>query len=470
MNIIEENEYNLLLFEEELAELAVAKEIKRYDILNGGYIHSLSEGLEYLVTNRDYSTRPAVYALEQTRINNNLEVLNELAMEQIAAVFEKFIAAIKNMVSKFVSFAKEQMGKQKQYLIGFKDKILGKPKKDIPIEMKKYSTGIARISRVRIPEYEAAKAKIKTPGDKNACEIEMKRIMIPAYTNANVDFKDFCKSYFQGGNEVVNTNINEIDMNKVYNYCTNFGKTMGLIQRDANMISKMRNVIKKLVLNKQAVPTNQQNGQMQAASGVMPQQNIQPSQQMNKPVQSTLMNVPQQSQVMNASATITAKDIHNILNEVFNEADAPTNQGMVVGQPQSNSNVASAAAPQNQAVNSTQAATDNSSVELNVLQAYKNAASQVIAGKMYAANLIYKDYCTLMRTHAPESGEKKTGTQSNSLQISDPQGVANQIQAIQNMKDKNQQATAIAGLVQQVQQENPGFNGSIQDIAKSIGM
>ena len=248
----------------------------------------------------------------------------------------------------------------------------------------------------------------------------------------------------------------QINMQRVYSYCMNFDRIIGVIIKDSNTIQKLKNVANKMANN--AAQTNKttintQQTQINAAGTSNPQ-----------------------AQPMNASYDYSdlAKDLKNIVNEVFNEAaDLPpktTASGMTIGQnPNAQAAQTTDTNTQAQAINNPQVAADsNLEVQNNIIQAYRTVATQVIGAKMSAASTIYKDYCTLMKNHAPENPKKPTGVTSNSLIINNPQTMVMRIQAIKNMSDKNQQAQATSGLIAEVQKNNPGFNGNLDDILKSI--
>ena len=144
----------------------------------------------------------------------------------------------------------------------------------------------------------------------------------------------------------------------------------------------------------------------------------------------------------------------------------PAGDKMVIGKQQGeiqNTNTPASASQQQQ-----QNQVQNANKDNLKLDAYKKVGFQYIGAKMTAASTIYKDYMTILRSHAPE--KSYAGNASTGLNIQDPKGTLQQIAAIQSMKDRNKQNKMIQDLIASVQQNNPGFNGGLNDISTAANM
>ena len=196
--------------------------------------------------------------------NRKIQSLNEANLETFKQSFAKFSQTIQAMVQKFMQYSGSIMEKNKAYLINMKNAILTPTKgENMPIEMRNYPEGIRRIT-TNFPPFDAVKMRIRTPGDPNACKLEVQKIIMPTYTNSNVEFKEYCKAYFQGGSNKISTNINAINMQGVYNYCANFQNIMNTINGNITTVQSIEKFVANLGNNA---------GQMTAANAAIQAQN-----------------------------------------------------------------------------------------------------------------------------------------------------------------------------------------------------
>ena len=373
----------------------------------------------------------------------SIQSIDEVNQNAIKNKSEGFLMMIKRIAQKFIAYAKKQMSQSKNYLLNNKENILKKkPGENIPIEMRNYGTGIKNIMSSVMPQFEAIKDSL--PGDKVACENALKQKFVPAYNDFNIDFKQWCIAYFEGGSQKVKTNINALNMNEIYTFVSTYDtRILPLIQRDINMVQQLGNSAAKI------------GSQLANAERQKQIQQVKNQQNMSAPAgirrESYLMEAPQTPPPQTGAAPANG---------------APAGDKMVIGKQQGevqNTNTPATASQQQQ-----QNQADNANKDNMKLDAYKKVAIQYLGAKMTAASTIYKDYMTILRTHAPE--KSYAGNVSTGLNIKDPQGVLQQIQDIQNMRDRNKQNAMIQELIAAVQQNNPGFNGGLNDIATAANL
>lgn len=440
-------------------------------------------------------------AIEHRRINHNIAAVHEADADAINKSFTTFATIIKNMGAKFIDYTNKQILKHKPYLTNMKDSILAKVQgENVPIEMRDYATGVNNIKNFRLPSFDSVKTKIKAPGDKNTCELEMKQLIIPAYKDANQDFSQFCKAYFMGGEKTIKTNINALNMNDLYNFCAEYQQIQQAITEDTTMLANLQTSAQQ-VASQQRQVENQENAtknangsnstqsqttheaydihtkaaeHMRTIMQVFSEKTIAPTPNAGAPKNpsggGTVTPKPNSGAPKGSSgSTVTPKPNAGGTVTPKPNAGAPAN-GSASGNTQGKMTMDTSqnhpqAAPQ--PANANQAnPKEEVSNDLNILNAYKTVGMKAIAAEMHAAGTIYKDYLTIMRTHAPEKNAN-SAQQSSTLALDNPQDIINQANNIQNETDKNKQAQDIEELINKVKQKNPQFNGGLNDIVNA---
>ena len=383
-----------------------------------------------LITESKLKSSNTIYTESQfiDAMKYNMEVLNEEDVNTFKQNFAKFTQAVQNMLQRFMDYSNKMMAKNKEYLARMKDAITTPNKgENIPIEMRNYPEGIKRI-KMNLPTFEAVKSRITNPGDKNMCIQEMQKALMPSYTNANIDFKEHCKIFFQGSKNKISTNINNINMDGVYQYCANFQAIINSINNNINAVQSVAKYVEKMGANAGQITTPNAAIQAQNASAIIGGY-------------SHILEAPDQQD--NGRISI----------------DKSQNTNAVPSQPAQ----VQQAVQQQQAVQAGQKADDQTANDINVVNAYKTVALQVLGAKMHSANIIYNDYIQLMKARAPENG----GGNAPSLKLANPAGMVNRINAILKIIDKNQQASATQGLLNEIKKTNPQFNGGLSDVMRA---
>ena len=393
--------------------------------------------------------------IDEYRINKNIVAVQEANADQINKTFANFSVSIKKMAAQFTEFTNKQILKYKPYITNMKDQILAKVQgENMPIEMRNYPTGVTNIKNFRLPPFESIKGQIKTPGDKNACEAEMKQLLMPSYKDANVDFSQFCKTYFMGGEQKIKTNINALNMHDLHDYCANYANIQRAITDDTTALEKLQASANQTANQEKQVENQEKAAQAAAGNnnGQQPKQEATSIRAMaanNMAIINSIINEdgptpPQQNPAQNAQGGKPADDGKMTIDKSQNQ---PKPQQV---QTPANANQAN---PKDEVNN-----------DVNILNAYKSVGLKIIGAEMHAAGTIYKDYITIMKAHAPEGGAKP---QSNEVTFDNPQDMINRVAQIQKETDKNKQNRDIANLIAEVKKKNPQFNGGLNDIASA---
>lgn len=358
-------------------------------------------------------------AIERAR---RIRALQEADAEAIKKAGINFSGLIKKMVDKFIAFSQQQITKTKPYLTNMKQQILAKLQgEDVPIEMRDYTTGVNRIKNFKLPPLESIKGKFKDTTNPDTVEQQMRHELLPEYKDDSIDFGTYAQAYFLGGEKKLNTNINALDMQAIFDYCDRYEAIYKEIEADGRALERLSQDTAKAANDAQAVE-NQAKADANAQG-------------------KTAQNNPS---AQNASANLwtMGQNIIESINMIINEEETnqtgtnpPSGNGtkpddgkMVIKPNESN--------PADANKNAVNANTANPKQEVNgevnLINAYKKVGQRLLAAEMKAAGTIYKDYITIMKVHAPENGnnpvqqaakdqEKKEQENNQNTQQAQPQ-------------------------------------------------
>ena len=355
-------------------------------------------------------------AIERAR---QIRALQEADSEAIKKSGINFSALIKKMVDKFISFSQQQISKTKPYLTNMKQQILAKVQgENVPIEMRDYATGVNRIKNFKLPPLDSIKGKFKDTTKLDAVEQQMRHELLPEYKDDNIDFGTYAQAYFLGGEKKLNTNLNALNMEAIFDYCDRYEGIYKMIEADGRALERLAQNAAKAANDAKAAEN-----QAKADANAQGQ---------------TAQNNPQQGATAESAKLWTmGQNIIESINMIINEGDAKPADG---GQPQqgeqpkSDSGIKIIKNQSNPAAAGTQPANaDNANPqqevngELNLINAYKKIGQRLLAAEMKAAGTIYKDYIAIMKVHAPENGnnpvqqaakdqEKQQGNNQNTQQ------------------------------------------------------
>ena len=390
MNYDQEARYQNLLLEQAMAKQKLKNFAESLSVLDK---QVAMEGASHWITKNE-SVDP-FEAIERAR---QIRALQEADAEAIKKAGINFSGLIKKMVDKFISFSQQQITKTKPYLTNMKQQILAKLQgEDVPIEMRDYTTGVNRIKNFKLPPLENIKGKFKDTTNPDTVEQQMRHELLPEYKDDSIDFGTYVQAYFLGGEKKLNTNINALDMQAIFDYCDRYEAIYKEIEADGRALERLSQDTAKAANDAQAVE-NQAKADANAQG-------------------KTVQNNPS---AQNASANLWTmgqniiESINMIINEeetnqtgtkpsngaTGNTGDKPDDGKMVIKPNESN--------PADADKNAVNANTANPKQEVNgevnLINAYKKVGQRLLAAEMKAAGTIYKDYITIMKVHAPENG------------------------------------------------------------------
>ena len=361
-------------------------------------------------------------AIERAR---QIRALQEADAEAIKKAGINFSGLIKKMVDKFISFSQQQITKTKPYLTNMKQQILAKLQgEDVPIEMRDYTTGVNRIKNFKLPPLESIKGKFKDTTNPDTVEQQMRHELLPEYKDDSIDFGTYAQAYFLGGEKKLNTNINALDMQAIFDYCDRYEAIYKEIEADGRALERLSQDTAKAANDAQAVE-NQAKADANAQG-------------------KTAQNNPTAE---NASANLwtMGQNIIESINMIINEEETNQTGTAKTTPPSGNgtkpddgkmvikSNESNPADANKNAVNANTANPKQEvNGEVNLINAYKKVGQRLLAAEMKAAGTIYKDYITIMKVHAPENGnnpvqqaakdqEKKEQENNQNTQQAQPQ-------------------------------------------------
>ena len=334
-------------------------------------------------------------AIERAR---QIRALQEADSEAIKKSGINFSALIKKMVDKFISFSQKQISKTKPYLTNMKQQILAKVQgENVPIEMRDYATGVNRIKNFKLPPSDSIKGKFKDTTKLDAVEQQMRHELLPEYKDDNIDFGTYAQAYFLGGEKKLNTNLNALNMEAIFDYCDRYEGIYKMIEADGRALERLAQNAAKAANDAKATEN-----QAKADANAQGQ---------------TAQNNPQQGQTaQNASAKLwtMGQNIIESINMIINEdgekpadgtqppagGDKKPETTLTIGANHSDGSQAGAQPTNANNANPQQEVNG----ELNLINAYKKIGQRLLAAEMKAAGTIYKDYIAIMKVHAPENG------------------------------------------------------------------
>lgn len=390
MNYDQEARYQNLLLEQAMAKQKLKNFAESLSVLDK---QVAMEGAGHWITKNE-SVDP-FEAIERAR---HIRALQEADAEAIKKAGINFSGLVKKMVDKFISFSQQQITKTKPYLTNMKQQILAKLQgEDVPIEMRDYTTGVNRIKNFKLPPLESIKGKFKDTTNPDTVEQQMRHELLPEYKDDSIDFGTYAQAYFLGGEKKLNTNINALDMQAIFDYCDRYEAIYKEIEADGRALERLSQDTAKAANDAQAVE-NQAKADANAQG-------------------KTAQNNPS-AQNASAELWIMGQNIIESINMIINEeetnqtgtkpsngatgntGDKPDDGKMVIKPNESNP-----ADANKNAVNANNANPKQEvNGEVNLINAYKKVGQRLLAAEMKAAGTIYKDYVTIMKVHAPENG------------------------------------------------------------------
>ena len=385
---------------------------------NGGsYMHdALYES--YIQAKIDAEDRLA-FALKENMViseadYSNIRAIHEAkASEKIKVKWKKFIAFIKGLIAKFMESISNILLDEKEYLEKYKDIILNKKAKE-ELEYSysgNYEMGINRLIATEVPlfDYDKFKDTLESDSDGPLVEKIMSGKSGFTYDDGETLAENF-KRYFLALDEGQSEGtFDKLDMKTIYNFCYNFSKIEGIVNKDTNKIEastrNIENMIKKELSDQQKgqeTNTGEQKEEKKTGTGKPPIKT-------NATVDGKSVNAT----VVDANGNDVTESANKNKGTVFNEKveikeDKPSSDAvskMTSTQNRDEDGEKTAA--------STAAASGKTENDLlNATAKWTRVCNAIVGAKLTACQQIAKDYMDIIRAHVRSYGgvDKKDKT------------------------------------------------------------
>lgn len=220
----------------------------------------------------------AILSDDELAISERVEKLysiNEGVGDSIKDAWGKFKAFIQKMWNKFLEFIARTVNTDRSYLEKYKDIILNRKwKGDSSIEVDaQYSVGITRLAQYTIvtPTADVVNRTMTKNDEQNLRT--MQNIVMPEYKNAGtVDFKDYCKHWFKGGDGKsgrYTMSEGELNFTDMYNWCYNYDKVKRSLEKNQgimnNAVTVFQNAAKETVAANATAAANKEEEKKKAS-------------------------------------------------------------------------------------------------------------------------------------------------------------------------------------------------------------
>ena len=171
--------------------------------------------------------------------------LQEGVGDSVSDAWTKFKNFLAKVWAKFNEFIARTLNSDKNYLTKYKDIILNKKFQLENVEVDAdYKVGVERLNsyQVRTPNAAAINQIVAENNPENMKAVQ--KLVLPEYNpSSNIEFTDFCKMYFKGGDAAKNgtkhslteANVNMTDM---FNYCFNYDKIRNVLNKNYGIMQK----------------------------------------------------------------------------------------------------------------------------------------------------------------------------------------------------------------------------------------
>lgn len=231
---------------------------------NGGsYMHdALYES--YIQAKIDSEDRLA-FALKENMViseadYSNIRALQEAKLsDKVKVTWKKFIAFIKGIVARFMESMSNILLDEKDYLEKYKDIILKKkPKEDMEYSYTgNYTKGINRLINTEVPmfDYYKYRKELEAEGDAELVQKIMsgKQFNYDDGETLAEQFKSYFLALEDGQQEGKFSNLNMTD---IYNFCYNFNKIKGIVDKDINRLEASTRAIESAINKELAAAGN----------------------------------------------------------------------------------------------------------------------------------------------------------------------------------------------------------------------
>ena len=424
-----------------------------------------------------------------------LEFIQEGVTDKLQNIWDKFKGFLNKVWEKFKNYMFRLVDNDTEYLERYKDIILNRKPNDFTFNMPNYKEGLKRMQTVMIKPFAAEKNTV-TADEANTHAY--KKSLIPGY-NADDDWNKYCATYFEGGEDSIQYNLQDMNMTELYNYCHDWKSSiLPSITRDQTTLQNNVNEIEK---------------EINSLKTAQPQQGNQTQTEEPKHEHSSVSMLGPE---LRAYGEMVVDDFAN---RVFNEAitaagssggssssgDSATQTRPSGAVTKGNSSATGSSSGKVKSISSmtgekdqqthlgnnttgkiekddkgqikTGADTGHTSAQVDELSkkltGYNLACSGILTGKFTAAQNMYKDYMTLIKRHV---GEQVGNKGDDRAAAGDNTGNANVIENITTYaedfdkieKETSQEAKSklVIALMDKIRAANPNYKGDF-DAAKA---
>lgn len=394
-----------------------------------------------------------------------LEILQEAATDKLRNIWDKFKGFLNKVWEKFKNYMFRLVDNDAEYLERYKDIILNRKPNDFTFNMPNYKEGLKRMQTVMIRPFAAEKTKVTAD---EATTHAYKKSLINGY-NADDDWNKFCATYFEGGEDSIQYNLQDMNMTELYNYCHDWkGTILPSITKDQTTLQNNVNEIEKQINALKSGQTAVHN----SASMLKPD--------------------------LRAYGEMV---IDNFANRVFNEAITAAGSN---GGSSGSSDSATQTRPSGAVTKGNSAATGSNSGKVKSISSmtgtsddqkklgdnhnaaeveelskkltgYNLACSGILTGKFTAAQNMYKDYMTLIKRHV---GEQTGNKGDDRAAAGDNTGNANVIENIGQYEGEitaaaaetsaEEKAKKVTALMDKIKAANPNYKGDFDAVQAAL--
>ena len=377
-----------------------------------------------------------------------------------------------------------------EYLERYKDIILNRKPNDFTFNMPNYKEGLKRMQTVMIKPFASEK---NTVTQDEANTHAYKKSLIPGY-NADDDWNKYCATYFEGGEDSIQYNLQDMNMTELYNYCHDWKSSiLPSITRDQTTLQNNVNEIEKEINSLKTAQPQPEDQKVHTSSASMLKPELRAYGEMvvdsfanrvfNEAITAAGSNGSGSSSSGdsatqtrpsgavtkgNSSATGSSSGKVKSISSMTGEKDQQTHLG--------NSTTGEINKDDKGQIK-TGADTGHTSAQVDELSkkltGYNLACSGILTGKFTAAQNMYKDYMTLIKRHV---GEQVGNKGDDRAAAGDNTGNANVIENITTYAgdfDKIEKETSseaksklVIALMDKIRAANPNYKGDF-DAAKA---
>ena len=419
-----------------------------------------------------------------------LEFIQEGVTDKLQNIWDKFKGFLNKVWEKFKNYMFRLVDNDTEYLERYKDIILNRKPNDFTFNMPNYKEGLKRMQTVMIKPFASEK---NTVTQDEANTHAYKKSLIPGY-NADDDWNKYCATYFEGGEDSIQYNLQDMNMTELYNYCHDWKSSiLPSITRDQTTLQNNVNEIEKEINSLKTAQPQPDDQKVHTSSASMLKPDLRAYGEMvvdsfanrvfNEAItaagsggggssssgDSATQTRPSGAVTKgNSSATGSSSGKVKSISSMTGEKDQQTHLG--------NSTTGKINKDDKGQVK-TGTDTGHTSAQVDELSkkltGYNLACSGILTGKFTAAQNMYKDYMTLIKRHV---GEQVGNKGDDRAAAGDNTGNANVIENITTYAgdfDKIEKETSseaksklVIALMDKIRAANPNYKGDF-DAAKA---